>query len=183
MWISATIAATLLPTLCTSYSKDALKDLVTSLPGSELLDVSFKHFSGYLKVGTQFMHYEFVESMSDPENDPLSFWTNGGPGCSGLLGFFGEQGPFRPNSDLTLSLNPYAWNKVANMVFMESPCGVGYSYSDVDSDYVAGDKSTALTNYMFIQQFLDRFPEYSSNEVYLSSESYGGHCTFRHFAL
>jgi carboxypeptidase C (cathepsin A) len=63
-------------------------------------------------VGSKMMHYYFVESMNDPVNDPISFWTNGGPGCSGLLGFFSEQGPFRPNSDMTLSLNPYAWNKV-----------------------------------------------------------------------
>jgi hypothetical protein len=36
----------------------------------------------------------------------------GGPGCSGLLGFFSEQGPFRPNADMSLSFNPEAWNKV-----------------------------------------------------------------------
>lgn len=26
------------------------------------------------------------------------------------------QGPFRPNKDMSLSLNEYAWNTVANMV-------------------------------------------------------------------
>jgi hypothetical protein len=39
-------------------------------------------------------------------------WTNGGPGCSGLLGFLTEQGPFRPQQDGTLLPNDYAWNKV-----------------------------------------------------------------------
>ena len=37
------------------------------------------------------MHYWFVESMEDPANAPVAFWTNGGPGCSGLLGFMTEQ--------------------------------------------------------------------------------------------
>lgn len=34
----------------------------------------------------------FVESIQSPSKDPLAFWTNGGPGCSGLIGFLTEQG-------------------------------------------------------------------------------------------
>jgi hypothetical protein len=30
-------------------------------------------------------------------------------------------GPFRPNGDGGVRLNPTAWNKVANMLFVESP--------------------------------------------------------------
>ena len=113
------------------YTPEALLDQVTNLPGAENLNVNFNQFSGYLKVtSTKNNHYWFVESMSNPATDPVAFWTNGGPGCSGLLGFLSEQGPFRPNKDLTLSMNEYAWNTVANMVFIEAPCGVGFSYSD-----------------------------------------------------
>lgn len=32
--------------------------------------------------------------------------------------------------------NDYAWNKVANMLYVEVPSGVGFSYSDTLSDYV-----------------------------------------------
>lgn len=40
-------------------------------------------------------------------------WTNGGPGCSGLIGFFTEQGPFQSAPDSkTLMANPNAWNQV-----------------------------------------------------------------------
>jgi carboxypeptidase C (cathepsin A) len=119
------------------YTPEALADQVTNLPGAEGLDITFNQFSGYLKVNgdTKNNHYWFVESMGNPATDPVAFWTNGGPGCSGLLGFLTEQGPFRPNKDMTLSMNDYAWNKIANMVFIEQPCGVGFSYSDApDSD-------------------------------------------------
>jgi carboxypeptidase C (cathepsin A) len=91
------------------------------------------------------------------------------------LGFFTEQGPFRMNRDYSLRLNEYAWNKISNMVFIESPCSVGFSYSSKKSDYTNSDMQTAKDNYDLIQAFFKRFPEYSSNDLYLSSESYGGH--------
>ena len=123
------------------YTPEALKDQVLNLPGAEKLDVNFNQFSGYLNInGTKNNHYWLVESTNNPATDPVAFWTNGGPGCSGLLGFLTEQGPFRTdNKDLTLSANPYSWNTVANMVFIEAPCGVGFSYSDnPDVDYQTG---------------------------------------------
>ena len=52
----------------------------------------------------------------------------GGPGCSGLFGFMNENGPFRPTKDGdAVALNPYAWNTVANMLFVEQP-GAVYTY-------------------------------------------------------
>ena len=114
--------------------------------------------------------------MNNPSKDPIAFWTNGGPGCSGLIGFMTEQGPFKPNADMSLSMNEYAWNKVANMVYIESPAGVGFSYStDPKADYTTGDAQTAQDNYNLIQAFMQRFPEYNSSDLYISSESYGGH--------
>ena len=104
--------------------------------------------------GTKNMHYWMTESMQNPTSDPIAFWTNGGPGCSGLLGFLTEQGAFRPNADMTLTFNQYAWNQVSNMVFIESPCGVGFSYSsaaDPMDDYGDDDASTAQLNYELIQ--------------------------------
>ena len=161
------------------YTAEALADQVTNLPGTEGLDFTFKQFSGFIKVnGTKNMHYWFMESIKDTASDPLAFWTNGGPGCSGLLGALTEQGPFRTNhEDLTLSLNPYAWNNIANMVFIEAPVGVGFSYSDEPDgdDYTMGDEETAQDNYEMIQGFLTRFPHLKPNSMYITSESYGGH--------
>jgi carboxypeptidase C (cathepsin A) len=74
-----------------------------------------------------------------------------------------------------LETNPYSWNMLANMLYVEQPVGVGFSYSDDIGDYKTGDEVTANDNYNFIQGWLDRFPQYRKNELYLSSESYGGH--------
>ena len=44
-------------------------------------------YSGYLRVSdTKALHYYFVESLNDVYKDPLIIWTNGGPGCSSMLG-------------------------------------------------------------------------------------------------
>jgi carboxypeptidase C (cathepsin A) len=34
----------------------------------------------------------FVESQSNPSNDPLLAWLNGGPGCSTFVAFFYANG-------------------------------------------------------------------------------------------
>eukprot|EP01038_Epipyxis_sp_PR26KG_P013542 gene13542-18166_t len=168
-------------TVVGEYTPEALADQVISLPGADKLNIKFNQFSGYLSIpgtdGTlsKHMHYWFVESVKNPASDPVAFWTNGGPGCSGLIGFLTEQGPFRPNADNTLSLNEYAWNQVASTVFIESPAGVGFSYSDNKADYTTGDAQTAIDNYNLIQAFFDRFPALQSNDLYITSESYGGH--------
>ncbi len=66
--------------------------------------------------------YWYVEAAEAPNEKPLVFWTNGGPGCSGLFGFLNENGPFRPTKDgKTIRLNPYSWNQAANMLFVEQP--------------------------------------------------------------
>ena len=61
------------------------------------------HYSGYLPVGNTsgapgFIHYWLILSENDPENDPLLYWTNGGPGGSGIAaGLLTEMGQMHLN--------------------------------------------------------------------------------------
>ena len=74
--------------LTNCYTEDADRDRIIKLPGTELLSANFNQFSGYLSVTgymaqgekTKNLHYWFVESMGNPLQDPIAFWTNGGPG-------------------------------------------------------------------------------------------------------
>jgi carboxypeptidase C (cathepsin A) len=65
---------------------------------------------------------------------------------------------------------------VANVIFLESPAGVGFSYSNTSSDYdKSGDKRTAVDSYKFLLHWLERFPEYKGRDFYIAGESYAGH--------
>ena len=64
-----------------------------------------------------------VESEGSPLTDPLVIWFNGGPGASSLVGFFQELGPVVLQSNSSVIRNPYAWSKVANVLYFESPTG------------------------------------------------------------
>jgi len=156
-----------------TYTEEALRDQVTDLPGLPAAYTA-NQFSGYVNVTSGSIFYWYVESQNNPSTAPIIWWTNGGPGCSGMNGFLEENGPFRPNKRGTLNLNPYAWNTNANMIFVEQPVGVGFSSANSDS-IKYGDALAAKDNAMFISNFLARFPELKQRPFYLSSESYGGH--------
>jgi len=64
---------------------------------------------------------------------------------------------------------------VANVIFLESPAGVGLSYSNTSSDDKSGDKRTTVDSYIFLLHWLERFPEYKGRDFYIAGESYAGH--------
>lgn len=88
-----------------------------------------------------------------------------------------ELGPFKILVNGTgLYRNPYSWNKVANLLFLESPAGVGYSYSNLSTDYqTSGDTRTAEDSLAFLLGWFERFPQYKHREFYITGESYAGH--------
>ncbi|CCD66273.1 Serine carboxypeptidase ctsa-3.1 [Caenorhabditis elegans] len=155
------------------------KDLIQNLPGL-LFKANFKSYSGYVDAnanGTWKMHYMLTESRSNPDTDPLLVWFNGGPGCSSLGGLFEELGPFYVNFDgQTLYENPYAWNAKANVLYLESPIGVGYSYDTTTPGYFqANDDQSAAQNYQALTNFFNvAQPKYTNRTFYLSGESYAG---------
>uniref|UniRef100_A0ACD5Y143 Uncharacterized protein n=1 Tax=Avena sativa TaxID=4498 RepID=A0ACD5Y143_AVESA len=158
--------------------KDA--DKITALPGQPN-SVSFGQYSGYVTVDEKngrALFYYLAEAVTDAAMKPLVLWLNGGPGCSSFgYGAMIELGPFRINSDnKTLSTNEHAWNNVANVIFLDSPAGVGFSYSNTTSDYDrSGDQRTADDAFLFLVNWLERFPEYKGRPFYISGESYAGH--------
>uniref|UniRef100_A0A915EBN6 Carboxypeptidase n=1 Tax=Ditylenchus dipsaci TaxID=166011 RepID=A0A915EBN6_9BILA len=151
----------------------AEQDEIVSLPGITF-PVKFKQYAGYLQGSeTDFLHYWFVESQSSPASDPVVFWFNGGPGCSSIAtGFLEEMGPFTM-SVKALKQNPNAWNKQANVVFLDGPPGTGYSYSS-SGIYKSSDSLTAQGNYEALKSFFRKFAAFRNHTLFVTGESYGG---------
>ncbi|XWS51487.1 hypothetical protein CRYUN_Cryun12cG0180600 [Craigia yunnanensis] len=172
--------AVLLLQLCFSTEVEsslAHLDKIVRLPGQPR--VGFQQFSGYVTVDEKkhkALFYYFVEAETDPASKPLVLWLNGGPGCSSLgVGAFSENGPFRPNGEV-LVRNDFSWNREANMLYLETPIGVGFSYSTNSSSYVAvDDETTARDNLVFLQRWYNKFPNYRKRDLFITGESYAGH--------
>jgi serine carboxypeptidase-like clade 1 len=174
--------------LCALVGKIA-PDEVTSLPGLTGA-LSSKQYSGYFDLPAssgggpagKHLHYWMVESENDPKNDPVVFWFNGGPGCSSLDGYFYEHGPYHVVEPVvntsagvpTLYQNPNRWSQIANVVFLEAPAGVGFSYADTKNGTVHTDTTTAEDNFAALQLFYKGYPEFASNDLFISGESYAG---------
>jgi len=152
-------------------------DLVTNLPS----DYPFRGrmYSGYLNLDNpkKKLHYFFIESANDPKTAPLILWLNGGPGCSSLLGWAQEHGPaiFGEESD-TFALNPHSWHKLANIIYLESPAGVGFSYidSNKEEDLLIDDRISGLENLQAVIDFFRKYPSFRTNDFYIAGESYAG---------
>ncbi|GMI77598.1 serine carboxypeptidase-like 31 [Hibiscus trionum] len=153
-------------------------DLVTDLPGQPVVD--FRHYAGYVTVNEKngrALFYWFYEAMSQPDEKPLVLWLNGGPGCSSVgYGATQEIGPFLVDTDgHGIKFNNFSWNKEANMLFLESPVGVGFSYSNTSTDYNnIGDEFTANDAYTFLHKWFLKFPSYRTRTFYIAGESYAG---------
>ncbi|KAF0720360.1 Aste57867_371 [Aphanomyces stellatus] len=149
---------------------------IPSLPGyNDAKPINFDQYAGYIPLPSngQKMFYWLTESESNPSTDPLVLWLNGGPGCSSISGFFTELGPFVVQSDLTVKRNPYAWNRKANVVFLESPAGVGFSQPLLNATEYTDD-ITAARAAEFLQQFLEMHPRFKGRDFYIAGESYAG---------
>ena len=119
-------------------------DFVESIPGFTGDSLPSNMYSGYLPVGETSgaglgqLHYWLIESESAaPSEDPLVLWLNGGPGSSSLIGLLNENGPVKVNGaslDVPAGeppasfYNALAWTQKANVLWLEQPKGVGYSF-------------------------------------------------------
>lgn len=149
-------------------------------------------YSGYLSVGTNMNMWFWLyvlecfsmskritnaqcsfEARTNPTTAPLATWFNGGPGCSSMIGLFQENGPCHfVNGASTPSLNPYSWNSYANMLYIDQPIGVGFSYG---TDSVTSSVTAAPYVWKLLQAFYAQFPQYENRNFGVFTESYGGH--------
>jgi carboxypeptidase C (cathepsin A) len=148
------------------------EDEVTSIP--DYGPLKSKYYSGYLNATNERKaFYMFVESTSDPATAPLVLWLNGGPGCSSLMGMFEENGPYTMRHGGQFVANDYNWSQLANILYIESPGGVGFSIDTTPATSWTDDLAASF-NFAALQSFFKKFPEYTSHKFFITGESYAG---------
>ncbi|XP_057456085.1 serine carboxypeptidase-like 35 isoform X2 [Lotus japonicus] len=106
----------------------------------------------------KFRHYAGYVKLRPQEEKALFYWF-----------FEAQEAPSQKPLVLWL-------NGVANIIFLESPVGVGFSYTNNSKDlHELGDRVSASDNYAFLIGWFKRFPSFRSHEFYIAGESYAGH--------
>ena len=169
-----------------SVQSAPLDDLVESLPLYGRPPTP--QFSGYLDASDGCdletngplcrLHYWFaLADTEEPLEAPVVLWLNGGPGSSSILGFLEENGPLLINATGGLMENPWSWTKVANLLVLEAPIGVGYSYCSRQQQGKPcrnTDKFTASASRAALVDFFTKFPELVDLDFFITGESYAG---------
>ena len=130
-------------------------------------------FSGYLDIGNKKqLHYVLAESENDSRNDPLFIWLEGGPGCSSLSGIIDGMGSYSFDENGKTSKNKNTWQKLANILYLESPSGVGFSKHG--DSFKSNDILSSIENYNALMKFFELFEDYKGKDLYIGGSSYGG---------
>ena len=92
-----------------------------------------------------------------------------------MLGWAQEHGPYVMDSGTNYWIeNEWSCNNFANVLYIESPPGVGYSYCKGVADCTFTDEKSAEVNLQAVLQWFTAFPEFKTNDLYISGESYAG---------
>lgn len=85
-----------------------------------------------------------------------------------MIGLFEENGPCHfVNGESTPSLNEHSWNNDVNMIYIDQPIGVGFSYGD---DKVTSTETAAPYVWKLLQAFYAQFPQYENRDFGLFTE-------------
>ncbi|KAF4677538.1 hypothetical protein FOL47_000926 [Perkinsus chesapeaki] len=140
--------------------------------------------AGMVAVDTNFnssMFYWYFppldDLLKDDKNTPLILWLQGGPGAPGFFGNFFEMGPLNLINNTTLVRRNVTWANSYHMVFVDSPVGTGYSYTDYPEGYANSTEHDVTEQlYTFLTTFYREVkPELKEHPLFIVGESYAGH--------
>ncbi|KAK7018143.1 SET domain-containing protein [Favolaschia claudopus] len=116
------------------------------------------------------LFFWYFEAEQDAANAPIIMTIGGGPGTSGMMNPIMAQGPCLSAENGTTKPNPNRWTEHYNLLALDHPVGVGFSYGRM----VNNSRDAAIDTYDFLQKFFRLYPHLSQNKFVLSGGSYGG---------
>jgi len=64
-----------------------------------------------------------------------------------------------------LTLNPYSWHHVANVLYVDQPVGTGLSFVADNTTYARSQADVNAMFAVFLQRWFKLFPEYLTRKV------------------
>jgi carboxypeptidase C (cathepsin A) len=107
---------------------------------------------------------------------PLIIFLQGGPGAASQFSAFNYIGPLKvvdKGSSMHIERNHLGWNGLGNLLVVDQPLGVGFSYDSTNHITQATEEAALyFTNFMY--NFLKTW-NCSDKDVYITGESFAGH--------
>ncbi|GFR92962.1 carboxypeptidase [Elysia marginata] len=145
-----------------------------------------KSHAGFITADEQLgsnLFFWYFPSQDNPDA-PLALWLNGGPGITSMVGLFWENGPLRAVqkndsaarlTDVELEARDGTWVGPLSMLYVDSPIGVGYSYSaSAPTKFHKNMDQVTEDLYNFLEQFLQLFPDCRNRQLYIGGQSEAG---------
>lgn len=94
-----------------------------------------------------------------------------------MFGFLFEHGPCLVNSDNSTEYNHHSWTEGFNTVYIDSPAGSGFSYSDDPTNQPLPNTTTAVVQDVVkvLELLYEAFPNLKEAPLHVAGESFGGH--------
>ncbi|KAJ1720308.1 hypothetical protein LPJ53_005039 [Coemansia erecta] len=168
----------------------------------QLCDASVAQTSGYIDLDDEthvfFWHFSSRQRQASGFNGtrdsvPLVFWFSGGPGCSSQIANWQENGPctYVPSEPFDAAMsddarkklphevrrNAWAWNSVADIVYVDQPVGTGFSHGAApNSTEAAADTAWRAMQAVYAHLAADARArgDHAIDRVALFGESYAG---------
>ncbi|EPQ25803.1 uncharacterized protein PFL1_06670 [Pseudozyma flocculosa PF-1] len=118
------------------------------------------------------LYFWYFPSSNPAATDEITIWLNGGPGCSSLEGMLQENGPFlmQYGAGPHAVPNPWSWQNLTNIVFVEQPVGTGFSQGTPN---ITSEAELAEQFKGFYKNFAKTF-SLQNKKIYITGESYAG---------
>ncbi|KAL0334948.1 UNVERIFIED_CONTAM: Serine carboxypeptidase-like 18 [Sesamum radiatum] len=152
----------LINTDTTSASSQSIINTLPGYPGT----LPFKLETGYIGVGEEDevqLFYYFIQSETTLQ-EILSYCGSPGTWLLWVSPALYEIGPLAfdlegfDGSFPSFTLNPYSWTKIANIIFIDSPVGTGFSYATTSQAYNNSDTKSAQYNSSFLRKWFVESP-------------------------
>ncbi|KAE9401529.1 alpha/beta-hydrolase [Gymnopus androsaceus JB14] len=131
------------------------KSLPCGLP-EDKFESGYAHLTNAAGEEDKHLFWWFFKARYDPNNAPIVMTLGGGPGASGMLFPFSGAGPcsifVNENGQGKPIASPYSWTEHVNVLAIDHPVGVGFSYGQH-----ASLRNTSFTAAWDTDDFLQAF--------------------------